>query len=240
MNLAALPLAGLSGVLSTLSPCVLPLLPIVISTAAQAHRFGALALGVGLTVSFTALGLFIATVGFSLGLTEEVFRFVAGVMLLIFAAILLVPPLQTAFMQMAGGLASRGGQLSGRIEGRGWHGQLLVGLVLGMVWTPCVGPTLGAAATLASSGRNLGEAGLTMLVFGLGAALPLIVIGSLSRQALMSMRGRLNSAARGGKWLLGVTFLLIGFGIVSGTDKQLETWLVAHSPAWLTELTTRY
>ena len=49
-------------------------------------------------------------------------------------------------------------------------GLVLVGLVLGMVWTPCVGPTLGAAATLASSGRNLGEAGLTMLVFGLGVA----------------------------------------------------------------------
>ncbi|WP_022976628.1 cytochrome c biogenesis CcdA family protein [Nevskia ramosa] len=240
MNLATLPLAALSGLLSTLSPCVLPLLPIVISTAAAAHRYGALALGVGLTLSFTVLGLFVATVGVSLGLTEDVFRLVAGILLIGFAALLLIPPLQAAFMRLASGLANRGGQMSAKVDGSGWHGQFVVGLILGMVWTPCVGPTLGAAATLASAGQNLSTAALVMLVFGLGAALPLIVIGSLSRQALMRVRGRLQSAARGGKQVLGVLFLLVGLGIVSGYDHMLEAWLVDHSPAWLTALTTRY
>jgi len=240
MNLATLPLAALSGVLSTLSPCVLPLLPIVISTAASAHRHGALALGVGLTVSFTTLGLFIATVGVSLGLTEDVFRQVAGVLLIGFAAVLLIPPLQAAFTRLGSALANRGGQWSARVDGAGWHEQLLVGLILGMVWTPCVGPTLGAAATLASAGQNLGQAALVMLVFGLGAALPLVIVGSLSRQALVRVRGRMIGAARGGKLVLGLAFLLIGLGIVSGYDHDVEIWLLDHAPAWLLELTTRY
>ncbi|MGQ3057808.1 MAG: cytochrome c biogenesis CcdA family protein [Nevskia sp.] len=240
MTAGTLPLAVLSGLLSTLSPCVLPLLPIVISTAAQAHRHGALALGAGVTLSFTALGLFVATVGLSLGLTEDVFRQAAGVLLLVFGAVLLLPPLQAGFTRLASGLSNRGSQWSAGLDGSGWHGQLLVGLVLGVVWTPCVGPTLGAAATLASSGRDLGGAALTMLVFGLGAALPLVLIGSLSRQALAAMRGRLHGAARHGKWLLGSLFVLIGIGIISGGDKQVEAWLVDHSPAWLTALTTRY
>ncbi len=233
-------LALLSGVLSTLSPCVLPLLPIVIASAVQAHRWGGMALGVGLTLSFTVLGLFIATVGIALGLDQSVFRFGAGCMLLLFGAVLLIPPLQDRFMAAAGAFAARGGALSGRIRGDGWSGQFVVGLVLGAIWTPCVGPTLGAAATLASAGQHLGHAALTMLVFGIGAALPLVLLGTISRQTLNRVRGRLLSTAVGGKKVLGALLLLIGLGIVTGYDRALEKALVSASPDWLTELTTRY
>ena len=233
-------LALLSGVLSTLSPCVLPLLPIVIASAVQAHRWGGVALGLGLTLSFTLLGLFIATVGIALGLDQAVFRFGAGCLLLLFGAVLLVPALQERFFAAAAAIASRGGALSGRISGEGLRGQFLVGLVLGAIWTPCVGPTLGAAATLASSGQQLGHAAATMLVFGIGAALPLVLLGTISRQTLNRIRGRLLGAAMGGKKVLGVLLLLIGLGIVTGYDRALEKWLVSASPDWLTELTTRY
>jgi len=233
-------LALLSGVLSTLSPCVLPLLPIVIASAVQAHRWGGVALGVGLTLSFTALGLFIATIGIALGLDQAVFRFGAGCMLLLFGSVLLIPPLQERFMAAAGAIAARGGELSGRIRGEGLWGQFVVGLVLGAIWTPCVGPTLGAAATLASSGQQLGHAALTMFVFGIGAALPLVLLGTISRQTLNRIRGRLLGAAVGGKKVLGGLLLLIGLGIVTGYDRAVEKVLVSASPDWLSELTTRY
>jgi cytochrome c-type biogenesis protein len=240
MSASELGLALLSGLLSTLSPCVLPLLPIVISSAVQAHAWGAVALGVGLALSFTALGLFIATVGISLGLDAALFRTIAGVLMLVFAVMLLVPPLQARFAALASGFSNRGNQLAGRIKGDGLGGQFLLGLVLGAIWTPCVGPTLGAAATLASSGQELGHAAAVMAVFGVGAALPLILLGSLSRQTLLRIRGRLGGAAQTGKKLLGVLFLLIGLGILTGYDHRLEAWLVQHSPAWLAELTTRF
>ena len=69
---------------------------------------------------------------------------------------------------------------NGRLEGRdtgGPAGQFGVGVLLGAVWSPCVGPTLGAASLLAAQGRDLGQVALTMFVFGLGAALPLLALG---------------------------------------------------------------
>lgn len=240
MSASELGLALLSGVLSTLSPCVLPLLPIVISSAVQAHRWGAVALGLGLAISFTVLGLFIATVGIALGLDAAVFRTIAGVLMLGFAVLLLVPSLQDRFAALASGFSNRGNTLAGKIKGEGLGGQFGLGLVLGAIWTPCVGPTLGAAATLASSGQQLGRAAAVMAIFGVGAALPLVLLGGLSRQTLLRIRGRLFTGAKLGKRLLGVLFLLIGLGILTGLDHRLEGWLVAHSPEWLSALTTRF
>ena len=240
MSNADLLLALLSGVLSTLSPCVLPLLPIVIASATQAHRWGGVALGLGLTISFTLLGLFLATVGIEIGLSPSRFRLVAGVILLVFGLILVVPALYRRFTEAASLIAGRSGNLSYRISGESWHGQLLVGLLLGAIWTPCVGPTLGAAATLASSGQHLGHAAMTMLAFGIGAALPLVLLGTVSRQTLNKIRSRLLQSAESGKRVLGALLLLIGMGIVTGYDRKAESILVSASPDWLTELTTHF
>ena len=92
----------------------------------------------------------------------------------------------------------------------GLAGQFGLGLLLGAVWSPCVGPTLGAASLLAAKGENLGQVAITMLAFGIGAALPLMLLGFLSREAMMRWRGRLMEAGRGGKTLLGVLLLAIG------------------------------
>ncbi len=233
-------LGFLAGVLSTLSPCVLPLLPILVATALTQHRFGPLALAVGLTVSFTVVGLFIATVGASIGVDTQALRTGAAVLLSAFGVILLVPALQTRFAAVTSGLASSGDNLLARISGTGWQGQFGVGLMLGLVWSPCVGPTLGAASTLASQGSHLGQIALLMLVFGLGAGTPLVVVGSLSREAMQRSRGRLMRLGERGKWALGAALLVIGVAILSGVDKRFEAWVVDHSPAWLTELTTRF
>ncbi len=122
----------------------------------------------------------------------------------------------------------------------GVTGQFLVGLLLGAVWSPCVGPTLGAASVLAAQGKDLGQVAVTMLVFGIGAALPLLVLGLLSREVLMRWRSRLHAAGTGAKMTLGAVLIATGLFIVSGLDKTVEVKLVAASPAWLTELTTRF
>ena len=230
----------LAGLLSTLSPCVLPLLPILIASATAQHRFGPLALAAGLTLSFAAVGLFIATLGASVGLDADLLRRGAAVLLMAFGVLLLVPALQTRFALATAGVGAAGDGLLARLSGTGWSGQFMVGLVLGLVWSPCVGPTLGAASTLASQGRDLGQIALLMLLFGLGASTPLVLIGSLSREAMARAQGRLRSAGQRGKWLLGVLLLVIGAAILSGADKHFETWLLDHSPDWLTELTTRF
>jgi cytochrome c-type biogenesis protein len=233
-------LALLAGVLSTLSPCVLPLLPIVLGAALGEHRFGPLSLAAGLSLSFVIIGLFVATVGFAIGLDQDVFRHGAAVLLIGIGAVLLLPRLQTRVAVAAGHFGNWAQSRAGGISTRGLGGQFAVGLLLGAVWSPCVGPTLGAASVLAAQGKDLGTVAVTMAAFGLGAAAPLLLLGLLSREALMRWRDRLLAAGKTGKYALGAMLLVTGALIVSGLDKKLETLLVNAAPAWLTYLTTQF
>jgi cytochrome c-type biogenesis protein len=227
-----------AGALSTLSPCVLPLVPVLVAAAVNAHRRGPWALGLGLALSFTIVGVALAAAGAAID--PDILRTVGGVVLAVFGAILLIPALSDLFARAAGALGNSGHQLLARISLEGLPGQFLVGALLGIVWSPCVGPTLGAATTLASQGKDLGQISLLMLLFGIGAAAPLILLGSCSRAGLMKLRGRLLLAGRYGKQLLGLSVLGLGVLIASGTDKTLEAWILDRSPAWLTAVTTRY
>lgn len=238
--MTTLALAFAAGLLSILSPCVLPLVPIVLGTAIAAHRLGAVALAAGLSLSFTVLGLLLALVGFGLGIDAGMFRVAAAAIMIGLGAVLLVPVWQARLAAAGGPISDWADRRFGGFASSGLAGQFAVGLLLGAVWSPCVGPTLGAASLLASQGHDLLRVALTMAVFGIGAALPLILLGLLSRATLMGVRSRLMSAGKLGKGLLGATFIVIGVAIVSGADKRIEAALVAASPPWLTELTTSF
>ena len=240
MSVATLGLALLAGVLSVLSPCVLPLRPIVLGTAASAHRLGPVALAAGLAISFTAIGLFVATVGFAAGLDTGVFRTISAILLIGVGLVLLVPKLQEQFALAAAPVSNWAGSYTDNFTPGGLGGQFGLGLLLGAVWSPCVGPTLGAASVLATKGEDLGQVALTMLAFGIGAALPLMLLGFVSREAMMRWRGRLMETGSIGKTLLGLLLVAVGVLVATNLDKRLETILVDASPAWLTELTTRF
>jgi cytochrome c-type biogenesis protein len=236
----SLVLAFAAGLLSILSPCVLPLVPIVLGLAVSAHRLGAFALAAGLAASFTLLGLLLAVAGFGLGIDAGLFRVVAAAIMIAFGVVLVIPSWQAQLAVAGGPVSSWADRRFGGFAGSGLAGQFAIGLLLGAVWSPCVGPTLGAASLLASQGRDLPQVALTMAVFGVGAALPLVVLGLLSRATLMRVRSRLMSAGTLGKALLGAAFILIGATIVSGADKRIEAALVDLSPQWLTQLTTSF
>jgi len=230
----------LAGVLTILSPCVLPLLPIVLGSALASHRYGAIALSVGAALSFTVVGLFVATIGFAAGLDGDVFRMIGGVLLLGFAALLFSQSLQDRFAFLATPLGARAQAAIGRLNPTGLAGQATLGLLLGFVWSPCVGPTLGIATTLAAQRQTLPQVAAVMLLFGLGAALPMLLVGILGRETLVRWRGGLLEAGKRGKQILGATMVVLAVVILTGTDRKLETVLVASSPHWLTALTTRY
>ena len=238
--MTVLVLAFAAGLLSILSPCVLPLVPIVLGAAVAAHPLGAVALAAGLATSFTGLGLLLALAGFGLGIDAGSFRLVAAAIMIVLGAILLVPSWQAQLAAAGGPVSSWADRRFGGFASSGLAGQFAIGLLLGAVWSPCVGPTLGAASLLASQGRDLPQVALTMAAFGIGAALPLVVLGLLSRATLMGVRSRLMSAGKLGKGLLGAAFIVIGVAIVSGADKRVEAALVDASPAWLTQLTTSF
>jgi len=239
IGLTSYGIAFVAGVLSILSPCVLPLVPILVGTAASQHRFGALALAAGLMVSFTLAGLLVLSVGASLGLDQSSLRTIGAFVLLAFGVVLLSAPLQARFASASSGLSNVGNVWLARIALDGLGGQFLIGLLLGVVWSPCVGPTLGAAITLASQGQRLPEVGLVMAAFSFGAGLPLVVLGTLSREVMLRVRGKLMSAGKHGKQILGGLLVLLGVFILTGLDKHLETWVLDHAPEWLTQLGTR-
>jgi cytochrome c-type biogenesis protein len=230
----------LAGLLSILSPCVLPLLPLVLGPAMARSRLGLPALAAGLVVSFVGIGLFVATIGFSVGLDGDVFRVLSALLLAALGVVLVSEGLQRRFAVAAGGIANAGNQLIGRIRIDGLGGQFVLGVLLGAVWSPCVGPTLGAASVLAAQRRDLAGVALVMLAFGLGSALPLLLIGVLSREALSRWRGRLSGAGRVGKMLLGSAALAVSVLVLTGLDRAVEAAAVAATPDWLTDLTTRF
>lgn len=241
MGAGALGLAFLAGLLSVLSPCVLPLLPLVFGAAAVEHRWAPALLAAGVAISFVVVGLFVATIGFGVGLDGEKFRLAAAALMAVIGVILMFPALQTQ-------VAAAGGPLSDRLRNAfgagpsssGLFAQFGVGLLLGVVWSPCVGPTLGAASVLAARGEDLGQVALTMGVFGLGAAAPLLALGFASRQAMARWRNRLISTGKLAKQALGGVLIAIGALIVTGADKTVEAALISASPEWLTQLTTRF
>jgi len=233
LELGSLPLAFAAGVLSVLSPCIWPLVPIVMGSAAGAGRAGPVALAAGLSLAFALAGTLLSFALVSLGLDPELFRYVAAVLLVLVALALLVPRfglwLNVALSKLTAGFSPTDNN-----GGGGWAAQFWIGLLLGMVWLPCVGPTLGAAIALASLGQQFVQSFIVMLLFGLGTAVTLLAAGLASAGLLQRLRPRLLAGAGAGKRWLGWALLVLGGLVLSGVDKRLEAWAIN----WLPDLAT--
>jgi cytochrome c biogenesis protein CcdA len=239
-SVGSLGVSFIAGVLSTLSPCVLPILPLIVGGALTHSKWSLGALALGLAISYVVVGMFVATVGFSIGLDGDVFRIVASILLIAIGIVLVSDKLQQWFAMSTASVGNTGHSLIGRFTPRGAQGQLLLGLLLGAAWSPCVGPTLGTAILLASQGKDLGHVAKVMALFGIGAAIPLLALGFLSRELFMLWRGKMMNVSKQGKKLLGAVAIVFGVIMVSGLEKSIETALVDASPQWLTDLTTKY
>lgn len=232
-------LAFAAGALTILSPCVLPLAPIVLSSAAQRSRLAPLALAAGLVVAFTVTGFVVAAFGQALGLDTLVVRIAGALALCLAGAVLVVPGLQAGLSRAATPLVAwAGGRQAALDRQAGLWGQALVGALLGVVWAPCVGPTLGAAVALAAQGRNLGEVAFVMLAFGVGISVVLLVVAFMARGLFARWRGRMMTAGGHGKAVLGALLLVVGLLILTGVDRRIEAYVLDRLPdrivAWST------
>lgn len=233
-------LAYIAGFVTILNPCVLPILPVILGSAMGQSRFGPAALAAGLVCSFSLFGLLVITFGFSIGLSEQAVRTGASLLLIAAGLLFLVPQAQSAFATAAGPLVNGGNQLLNRVSGDGLGGQFVVGALLGLVWAPCVGPTLGVAIAAASRGENLLSAFFIFMVFGLGVATSILAFAYGSRKALATRKVQFQSLARYGKPLFGGALVAVGVMILSGADKIIEAWMLDLMPMWLIDLTTRF
>lgn len=238
--MATIFLGLIAGALTTLSPCVLPILPIVLIGALNQHRLGPVALAGGMVTTFSALGILLSGAGWALDIPDAIVRMIAAGVMVLFGMVLLSAALQLRFAALATPLASRFNGMLERYTPNGLAGQFALGGLLGAVWTPCSGPTLGTAISLAASSHTVASAATIMLFFSVGATLPLMAVAYGSRQALRSRRDWLLRLGQIAKPLLGAVMLMAGLAVLVGIDKAIETAFVASMPDWLVGITTRF
>jgi cytochrome c-type biogenesis protein len=225
-----------AGLLTLINPCVLPVLPIVLATSLQTSRWGPVALATGMSAAFVALGVLVAAFGQSIGLTSDDVTQGAALVMVGFGLVLLVPRLNAGFAFATAGIASRADQGMDQTRSSGLPGQVLGGALLGAVWSPCVGPTLGGAISLASQGQNLGTAAATMLAFALGVSSVILALGYGARAALQRRKALMQRIAERAKPILGWVFVAVGLMLFFNLHHVVEGALLNLLPIWLQDL----
>ena len=247
-------IALVAGALTTLNPCVFPILPLVVGSALQEQRGAPLLMGLGMAAAFALLGLLTGLLAGSVGLDTDQVRTASAVLLIAFGLAMMLPQGKEWFARLVSPLADRASALSTGLSGSGTvagadgiaptagSGMLRalgMGMLLGFVWTPCSGPLLASTLTLAASGGALKAAG-TLGVFGLGAAIPLVSVGYLSRATLNRLRAWVIAHGSRAQQVMGALLVLVGLLVLLGGDKALETALNRWLPSSWLSLTTRF
>ncbi len=229
-------LAYAAGLLTLINPCVLPILPIVLAGSLQSSRYGPLALAGGMGLAFITLGFGVIAAGHLVGLREETVAQAGAIMMMAFGAVLMIPQLSARFATATGGIAARADDGMRDMQTDGWQGQFLGGLLLGAVWSPCVGPVLGSAISLASQGEELLRAFFIMVAFAFGIGSVIVALGYGARAALQKRMGALRKFAASSRPILGAVFFLVGLAIYMRWHLIAEIWILDRMPIWLQDL----
>ena len=232
-------LSFVAGLLTTLSPCVLPILPLVLAGATARSRLGPLALVAGLVLTATAMALLLSGVGFLIGVDAAVLRLVGATMLVLAGATILLTPLQRLLSRAMVPIADRANAgAMRRADGNGVGGQFVLGALTGLIWTPCIGPSVGAAAALVLQAQTALLGAVQLALFSLGAAIPMMLLAYGARTRILRRRATLSGAAAIMRPVMGGLLVFMGIAALTGLDHRMENWLLARMPAALVDLTT--
>ncbi len=222
-----------AGLLTLINPCVLPVLPIVLASSIRSHKHGPLALALGMSLVFVGLGMLVAVFGQSVGLDAERVSQIGAYMMLAFGAVLLIPPLGALFTKLTSKFSRSADQKMDEVDTTGLRGQFIGGAILGAVWSPCVGPTLGGAIALAYQGQDLLFATGIMAAFAMGISSIILLLGYGARETIRKRAGAMRVLANKAKPIMGITFVLVGLMILTHFNYVIEAWLLDIMPVWL-------
>lgn len=225
-----------AGLLTLINPCVLPILPIILASSVQTNRHGPLAVAAGMSLSFVFLGMLVTVLGRSLGISEDTIVNTGAVLMIGFGIVLLVPYFSAGFATATAGFSSGADTTIDGIDQTGLRGQFLTGMLMGAVWSPCIGPTLGAAIGLASQGESLLLAATIMLFFALGVSTIILALGYGARSVIVKRQALMRSVAQKSRPFMGGVFVLVGIGILFKFQRVVEGWAVENLPDWLVDL----
>lgn len=228
-----------AGTLTAVSPCVLPILPLVLGSAIQENKHAPLAMASGLIISFTTLGVGVVIITEALGLNSETIRIGSAFFLIILGFSFFVPYLQRNIQKWLAPTASFGNSTLNKLRINGYAGHVVTGLFLGLIWSPCVGPALGSAIGLAVQG-NLIKATLIMFLFSVGAAIPLLFVAYGSRAVFLKNRDKFIASGENVKSIFGMVLVITGVLVVFGFDKKIEAVLIGVMPDWTIKFLTQF
>lgn len=228
--------AFLAGIITVLSPCILPILPIILTSSIGGVNTGKsrpMGVVVGFILSFTFFTLFLSTIVRLSGISAETLRFVSVIVIAGFGFSLLIPQFQMLVERLFSKFA---GFMPNSQNRTGFGGGLLIGFSVGLLWTPCVGPILASVISLAITGTVTFDAFLITLAYSLGTAIPMFLIMLGGQNALHRVPWLLSNLGHIQK-LFGILMILTAIGISFNVDRKFQTFVLNAFPQYGTGLT---
>lgn len=224
--------AFLSGIVTILSPCILPVLPIILSGTVGGKR-KPIGIVLGFILSFSLFTLALSALVQTLSISVETLRIVAIIIIISFGITLMIPKLQLAMES----LLSKVTRTKNSSKRDGFFGGLITGLSLGLVWTPCVGPIMASVISLAVSQQVDGGAIIIVASYSLGTAIPMFAIMAGGRK-LLNHFPKITKKTKEIQRFFGVIMIAAGLMIGFGFDRSFQTLILDVFPNYGTNLTT--
>lgn len=224
--------AFLSGIITILSPCILPVLPIILSGSVGGKR-KPIGIVIGFIASFTLFTLTLSAIVQGLNISPDTLRFIAIGIIVTFGVVLLIPKLQYYFEL----LVSRFIKVKQKEKRKGLLGGIFIGTSLGLIWTPCVGPIMASVITLAISQEVDGGAVAITLAYSFGTAIPMLAVMIGSRKLLNRFPKLVTNSGRVQR-VFGIVMILIGISIGFGIDRKFQSFILTRFPNYGSSITS--
>jgi cytochrome c biogenesis protein CcdA/thiol-disulfide isomerase/thioredoxin len=229
--------AFLAGIVTILSPCILPILPIVLSSSVEVgeeNKKKPYGIVIGFIISFTIFTLFLSSIVKSFNISADTLRTVAVLVIGFFGLTLLIPKIQALFENLFSKISRFAPDSSKK---KGFWGGMLIGFSLGLLWTPCVGPILASVISLALIGDvTLGAVFIT-LAYSVGTAIPMLGI-IMGGKNIFSKFPKLNQNLGRIQMAFGLLMVLTAAAIALNYDRKFQTYILKKFPAYGRGLTS--
>ena len=214
-------LALVEGIGLVASPCILPILPIMLAASLDGGKRRPLGIITGFILAFTVFALLSRQLLEALHADPEIVRNVALALLALFGFVMLSKKLSDKLLGATQGLANLGQNLSSRWDRKnGYFSGVAIGALIGLIWTPCAGPIMAAAVVQIVQAKTSAEATLTVIMFALGAGIPMLAIALAGRQVATRL-GFFKKHSYAVRRVLGVIIIAAAVLIYEGADVQL-------------------